>query len=264
MRITPPDAKGCHGEFFLVHSVRMEKITVHLAPSELFALWGFPVTNTLLTAWLTVLAIIVLVVLVRKNMKLVPNKAMVLVESVVLEGLAYTERTLENAALARKIFPFILSIFVFVLLGGLIGLLPGVGGVYTGEHHTYVLYPPYTDLNLTIGFAIMAFLFIEFIGITTLGFWKYGGKFVNLHSPIGFVVGIIELISEVARLISFSFRLFGNIFAGKMLIVVAMAFLPYILPVPLLLYEVLVAFIQASVFAILTLFFVKIAVMEPH
>lgn len=242
----------------------MEKISIHLAPSELFTIWGFPVTNTLLTAWIAVLVIAVLAILVRSHIKLVPNKAMVFVESMVVEGLSYTERTLENEALARKIFPFLLSIFLFVLIGGLIGLLPGVGSIYTGEHHAYVFYPPYTDLNLTLGFAILAFLLIEVVGITTLGFWKYGGKFVNLRSPIGFVVGIIELISEVARLISFSFRLFGNIFAGKVLILVVMAFVPYIIPVPLLLYEVLVAFIQASIFAILTLFFVKIAVTEPH
>lgn len=242
----------------------MSPISIHLAPAELFTIWGFPVTNTLLTAWIAVLGIALLSILVRYNIALIPNKAMVLVESMVTEGLAYTERTLENAALARKIFPFLLSLFLFVLIGGLIGLLPGVGSVYTGEHHTYILYPPYTDLNLTLGFAILAFLLIEVVGVTTLGFWKYGGKFVNLHSPIGFVVGVIELISEVARLISFSFRLFGNIFAGKVLILVVMAFAPYIIPVPLLLYEVLVAFIQAGIFAILTLFFVKIAVTEPH
>ena len=81
---------------------------------------------------------------------------------------------------------------------------------------------------------------------------------------MGFLVGIMELLSEVARLISFSFRLFGNIFAGEVLIMVAMAFLPGLLPVPLMVFEVFVGFIQAAVFALLTLFFVKIAVTEAH
>jgi len=78
------------------------------------------------------------------------------------------------------------------------------------------------------------------------------------------LVGIIELLSELARLVSFSFRLFGNMFAGKTLILVAMFFVPYLLPVPLMLYEVFVGFIQASIFALLTLFFIKLAIAEPH
>ena len=88
---------------------------------------------------------------------------------------------------------------------------------------------------------------------------------VTFTNILGFFIGIIELFSEIARLISFSFRLFGNIFAGKTLIVVVMALAtPYLLPVPLLAYELFVGFIQAFIFAVLTLFFIKIATEEPH
>ena len=97
-----------------------------------------------------------------------------------------------------------------------------------------------------------------------LGALKYASKFISFKSPLSFVIGIIELISEMARIITFSFRLFGNIFAGKVLILVLMAFVPLILPVPLLAFEVFVGFIQAAIFALLTLFFIKIAVEEPH
>jgi F-type H+-transporting ATPase subunit a len=110
----------------------------------------------------------------------------------------------------------------------------------------------------------VAFLVIEFSGIFFVGFFKYFGKFFNFRSPIGFFVGLIELISELVRLISFSFRLFGNMFAGKTLILVAMFFAPLLLPIPLMLYEVLVGFVQASIFALLTLFFIKLAVSEAH
>jgi F-type H+-transporting ATPase subunit a len=97
-----------------------------------------------------------------------------------------------------------------------------------------------------------------------LGFFKYAGKYVNLKSPVGFAVGIIELISNLGRLISFSFRLFGNIFAGEVMILVASFFLPYLLPVPLMAFEMFVGLIQAIVFAMLTLFFIKLAIAEPH
>ncbi len=156
-----------------------------------------------------------------------------------------------------------------------VGLLPGVDsiGIHKDvESHGEVVeklipffHPPATDLNITIAFALIAFVAIEMAGVTLLGFFKYGGKFINFHSPLAFVIGLIELLSELARLISFSFRLFGNIFAGKTLLLVVMFLAtPYLLPVPLLAYELFVGFIQAFIFAILTLFFIKLAIEEPH
>ena len=144
--------------------------------------------------------------------------------------------------------------------------MPGVTsvGFFEGEKFTPLLYPAATDLNITLAFAIIAFFTIEIAGVLAIGFWKYGGKFINFSSPLNFIIGLIELISELARLISFSFRLFGNIFAGKTLLVVIMFFIPYIVPVPLIAFEVFVGFIQAFIFAILTLFFIKLAVTEPH
>jgi F-type H+-transporting ATPase subunit a len=182
---------------------------------------------------------------------------------------------------------------MFILLGNWFGLLPGIGSIYIEEQahveevetvpgdplfadaheevaetktpHTVSLFHPIsTDLNVTLALAIIAFVVIEFAGVLYVGVTKYFGKFFNFHSPISFFVGLIELISELARLISFSFRLFGNMFAGKTLIIVAMFFIPYLVPVPLMLYEVLVGFIQASIFTLLTLFFVKLAVSEAH
>jgi F-type H+-transporting ATPase subunit a len=139
-------------------------------------------------------------------------------------------------------------------------------GYYGGNGHSLIpfFYPPATDLNISIGFAIVAFFTIEIAGILGIGIMKYGKKFINFSSPLKFLIGIIELISELARLVSFSFRLFGNIFAGKILIVVVIFFLPYIVPVPLIGFEIFVGFIQAFIFAILTLFFIKVAVTDEH
>ena len=100
--------------------------------------------------------------------------------------------------------------------------------------------------------------------VATLGVVQYGKKFISFKSPIAFAIGIIELVSEIARLISFSFRLFGNVFAGEVMIVIAGFFVAYLLPVPLMAFEVFVGFIQAVVFAMLTLFFIKLSIMEPH
>jgi F-type H+-transporting ATPase subunit a len=143
---------------------------------------------------------------------------------------------------------------------------PGVGsiGIFQGGVLTPILRAPTADLNLTLALAFIAFFTIEITGLATLGVLKYGSKFVNFKSPVGFAVGIIEMISNLGRLISFSFRLFGNIFAGEVMILVAMYFLPVFLPVPLMAFEMFVGLIQAIVFSMLTLFFIKLAIMEPH
>ena len=121
-----------------------------------------------------------------------------------------------------------------------------------------------TDLNVTLALAIIAVLVIELGGIAALGIIKYGGKFINFHSPLDFAVGLVELIGEVARLISLSFRLFGNILAGEILIVVVTHFAPYMAPVPLMMFELFIGFLQAAIFALLTLFFIKLAVTDAH
>ena len=113
--------------------------------------------------------------------------------------------------------------------------------------------------------AILSFLVIEVSGIVAIGAWRYGGKFLNFrHGFIGFFVGIIEFFSELARIVSFSFRLFGNVFAGEVLILVVTFFLPFIAPVPVMMFEIFVGFVQAAIFALLTLFFIKLAIAEPH
>lgn len=249
-----------------------EDIHIKLAAERIGELWGVPITNTLVTAWLVMAVLAVLAVLIGRRVAMVPGKTQTFVEALFGGVLGYMEETLESRSLARKFFPLIMTIFLFILFGNLMGLLPIVGsigvfapGAHGGEHAFTALFRPInTDLNVTLALAVIAFFAIEITGIAVLGFLKYAGKFVNFKSVIGFLVGIIELISEIARLISFSFRLFGNIFAGKVLILVALFFVPYFLPVPLLLFEVMVGVIQAAIFALLTLFFIKMAVTEAH
>ncbi|MDC1205297.1 F0F1 ATP synthase subunit A [Candidatus Pacebacteria bacterium] len=254
-----------------------DSITIHLAPDSVGTLFGVPITNTLLTVWLAMTVLFVLALVINANMKLIPSKLQSSFEALIGSVFDYMTEVLESRDLAKKFFPLVMTIFLFILVMNWVGLLPGVDaiGIHTEvESHEIVdgvenkfipfFHPAATDLNITIAFALIAFVSIELAGVLLLGLFKYGGKFINFSSPLAFVIGLIELISELARLISFSFRLFGNIFAGKTLILVAMFFVPYILPVPLLAFEVFVGFIQAFIFAILTLFFIKIAIEEPH
>ncbi|MEX0749534.1 MAG: F0F1 ATP synthase subunit A [Dehalococcoidia bacterium] len=117
-----------------------------------------------------------------------------------------------------------------------------------------------TDINSPLSIAIMAMIFVEFWGITALGFFKYGAKFLNFSSPINFIVGLLELVAEVARLISFTFRLFGNMLAGEILLLVMTFLAPFLVALPFYGLETFVGVIQAFVFAMLTLLFASLAV----
>ncbi len=247
-------------------------ISVHLDPYVIGHIGGMPITATLMTAWLSMLILIGFAFFFRNKLKVVPSKLQGLVELIIGGLYDFTVDTLENKAAAKKYFPILMTIFLFLLVMNWTGLLPGVTsvGFWHDGHLTPLFYPPATDLNIAIAFAFIAMIVIEFAGITALGVMKYGGKFFTFrgHSIgeriLNFFVGLIELISELGRLVSFSFRLFGNIFAGKTLLTVAIFFVPFLLPVPVLVYEVFVGFIQAGVFMFLTLIFLKMAIAEPH
>jgi len=242
-------------------------IHVVLKAEEVFSIAGFPITNSLIMTGITVLLLIGFALLVKSKLAMVPGKLQAGVEWLFSGILNYMAETLESEKLARKFFPLIMTIFLFIFVANQLAFIPGVGSIGFDNGHgglTPLLRAPAADLNMTLALAIIAFLVIEITGVVILGFFKYAKKYVNFSSPVNFVVGIIELLSNIGRLISFSFRLFGNIFAGEVMIAVLFFFVAFLLPVPLIAFEVFVGFIQAVVFAMLTLFFIKLAIMEPH
>lgn len=241
-------------------------IHVVLKAEEVFNLAGFPITNSLIMTVITTVILLAFAYFVRSKLAMIPGKLQAGVEMLFQGVLDYMAETLESKELARKFFPLIMTVFLFLLVANELAFLPGVGSILVeyGGHSVPLFRAAAADLNMTLALAIIAFVVIEVTGVVILGFFKYAGKYVNFSSPVNFAVGIIELISNIGRLISFSFRLFGNIFAGEVMIIVAFFFAAYLLPVPLIAFEVFVGFIQAVVFSMLILFFIKLAIMEPH
>lgn len=240
---------------------------IALSAERLFTLWGIPITNTLITAWIVVALLLIVGFFVGRRVMLIPGKVQNFFEVLFEFVLTYMEQTLESRKLAERYFPLIMSIFLFIITANLLDFLPIVGSIgftHQGEFFP-LLRPVNSDLNVTLALAIIVFFVIEISGIFMLGLLRYGSKFVNFKQRgMGLAIGLIELVSNLARLISFSFRLFGNIFAGEILIAVAIAFLPLVVPVPLMLFETFVGLVQAAIFALLTLAFIKIAISEPH
>ncbi len=193
----------------------------------------------------------------------------------IIEGAVdFIDSVVQDRKQAYSFFPVVFTIFLFVILSNWIELVPGLGSVGVwGEHHGETVLIPFirsssADMNVTLSIALIAMIAVQVYGIASLGIGEYAGKFFvsPFKKPyfIGTFVGLLEVISEFAKIISFSFRLFGNIFAGEVLLLVIGYLAPYIIPLPFLFLEIFVGFIQALVFSMLTLVFLKNAVTSHH
>lgn len=241
-------------------------IHVSLKAEVIGHILGFPITNSLFMTWVVMALLIGFALWFRTTLKMIPGKLQAAIEWIFEGAYAYVVETFESEALAKRFFPLIATIFIFVLVANELEFLPGVGsiGFFHGTEFAPLFRAPAADLNFTLALAFISFFTIEITGLAVLGGLKYAGRFVNFSSPVNFAVGLIEIISNLGRLVSFSFRLFGNIFAGEVMILVAGFFLPYLLPAPLIGFEMFIGAIQALVFAMLTMFFIKLSVTDPH
>lgn len=240
-------------------------IHVALSAEKVGEFMGLPITNTLLTSWAVMAIFIVLALVVRRNVSLLPGRFQTALEMAFGFAYDYIEGILGSRNLARRFFPLLATTFLFIWIANALEFTPGIGsiGFFKGEEFTPLFRSVNSDLNMTLALTLIAVLVIEFSGMIALGFRRYWNKFFNLKG-IDSVVGLIEFVSEVARVISFSFRLFGNIFAGEVLIAVVAFFVPYVLPVPLMAFEMFVGVVQAAIFTLLMLFFIKMAITDPH
>jgi len=242
-------------------------VHVSLAAEKIIEIFGFPLTNTLLTSWLVMIFLIVVARLAGKRTAMVPAGFQNAAEFVVDGLLGFMTAIAGDRKTAERFFPIVGTIFIFILVSNWAGILPGVGsiGFYVsppaGEHGAFVPFfrSVNADLNMTLALALIAVTLSHFFGIVALGALKHIGKFFNFKNPIEFFVGLLEFLSEFAKIVSFSFRLFGNIFAGEVLLVIVTFLVPVVAPVPFYGLELFVGFVQALIFTVLTMMFLTIA-----
>ncbi len=231
----------------------MEEIS--LKAQELFSIGNFGVTNGLFLTLIVSLLLITFSLIFKSKIRLVPGKVQGVVEMGVEGLLGLMESTLGNKEKAEKYFPLVATIFIFILCSNLLGIFPGVGSLMLehGGHETPLFRSPAADLNFTLAFAVISVIMTNIIGMASVGTFKHIGKYINFKGPIDFFIGILELISELAKIISLSFRLFGNVFAGEVLLTIISFLAPYFIPLPFLFLEIFVGMIQAFIFAMITL-----------
>ena len=253
---------------------------VPLAAEPLTIIAGFPITNSMLNAWIAVIFFLIVALIARTRRGLVPKGIHNLIEAVVELLLNEVQKVTGDRERAKKFLPIVGTIFLFVLFSNWIGQIPGTGSigikeVIDGHLELVPLFRPATsDLNLTLAMALFAVISTHVFGLIKMGPLKHFGKFVNiagivralkkgpmaiLIALIEFAVGLLEIISEFAKVLSLSLRLFGNIFAGEILLTVMMGIFAYFLPLPFIFLEILVGAIQATVFGMLTLAFLTLA-----
>ncbi len=246
---------------------------------------NFQITNALFTSWIVVVLIIIIACIIKFKIKMIPKKFQSFFEFMLEGAMDLADQVTGDKKITAKVFPLAFSIFIFVLINNWIGLLPlgGFGIIEVGEHGKAFI--PFirsgtADINTTLALGLMSVFASNIFGIVSIGAWKMFNKYVNvkafgdmikkvrkeptilISTPIMFFVGILELIGEFAKIASLSFRLFGNVFAGEVLLMSMSAIVAYILPLPFMALEIFVGVIQAFIFALLTLVYFTIAAQD--
>jgi len=274
-------------------------VHIPLAAEKVFSIGFFPVTNSMIFTWIVTIVLLGFAYLATRKMQKIPHGFQNLAE-IMVEGLLNLVSSIAPAQKVKTFLPIIATFFFFILFGNYLGLLPGVGSIgFWEEHHaaspTHIasteptstehstptegqaletintsskIFVPYlrsmnSDLNTTMALALVSVFFTHYFAVKYLGLKGYLRKFFSFH-PIFLFVGLLELTGELTKVASLSFRLFGNVFAGEVLLTTATtSIFAFVVPIPFYLLEFLVAFVQALIFAMLTLVFMVI-LTEKH
>lgn len=240
------------------------------------------ITNSLVNATVLMIVLVIFSWFFKKNIRLIPGKLQLAVEGFIEMAMGYIDQVTGSRKKTNDFLPFIASLFVFILLANWMGQLPGTGsiGIREGEVLIPLLRPANADLNMTVAMALVSVVGSHLIGIIACGFFVHWNRFFTLGTiwnalksgkPMNVVValiegvvGIIEFVSEIAKVLSLSLRLFGNIFAGEVLMTVIASIFAYGLPLPFMALELIVGVVQALVFSMLSLVYLSILTDMPH
>ncbi|OGD93762.1 ATP synthase F0 subunit A [Candidatus Curtissbacteria bacterium RIFCSPHIGHO2_01_FULL_41_44] len=241
---------------------------ISLAAEKIFSIGPIPITNTILTTWIVTIILIATAYVATKKVALVPTGLQNVAEAAIE---AFQDLVFSVAGQKTRVFlPIVASFFFFILFGNYFGILPGIGSIGFFLHHNgkEVFVPLFrsinSDLNTTVALALVSLFTTHYLAIRYLGLGGYLGKFVSVN-PIFFFVGLMEIVSEITKIFSLSFRLFGNIYAGEVLLTTASTRLfAFIIPIPFYFLELLVGFVQALIFAMLTLVFMVILTQKSE
>lgn len=200
--------------------------------------------DTLYMTWLTMAIVIILAVMTTRSLKMVPGGVQSILEMII--EYMHEQVDANMGAKGKKVAPLVITLFVFLLVANWLGLVPG----FTS---------PTNDLNTTLGLALMIVLLVHILGVANNGLAHF--KHFIQPNPLFLPINLIE---EISKPVTLSFRLFGNILAGEILMIILGMLVPYIIPSGWLLFSVVVGIIQAFIFTILSISYLSSALKEGH
>ncbi|MFA5013460.1 MAG: F0F1 ATP synthase subunit A [Candidatus Paceibacterota bacterium] len=233
-------------------------IHVALFGEPIFNFFGLEVTNTLLLSVIVAILLFILFAFGLKKREMIPGKVQNFFEIILETIFGLFDTMTGSRKKTEEVFPLAAALFLFILSCNLIEIVPGLG-VFS------FLRAPSSDLHFTLAIAIFAMAYVHIAAFKQLGGGEYLKKYIKFESPIMFFVGALEGIGELTRTFSLGVRLFGNLFAGEILLMIISFMVPLIVPLPFLGLELFVAFIQALVFsALITVFYAFTTTHEEH
>ncbi len=273
-------------------STKMEETaqTPTLFAEPIFHIGSFTVTNSLINSWAVVCVIIIVSIIIRAKIKQIPKGIQNIAEIILERAFNLADSVTGSREKTMRFLPIVLPLFIFILLNNWLGLFPGVGSIgFFGSEGSRKVFIPFfrggtADLNTTLALAIMAVVLTHIFGVVYTTAWGHINKFINIKLilglpkkifkekqytsiiliPVQFAVGLIEIVGEIAKVASLSFRLFGNIFAGEVLLGAMAAIFAYVIPIPFIFLEIVVGIIQALIFSMLTLVFLSVMTAEHN
>ena len=236
---------------------------VTLSAEKIFSLGFFPITNTLLTTLITTVVLCSFAIWASKKTSLIPTSKIQLASEIVIENVFSIIENLSDRKRAERFFPIVATFFIFIIVANYLGLFPGFNTIGLNETHDgKLLFVPLfrsvnSDLNVTLALSLISVGMTHYYSISSLGVVDYLKRYFSLN-PVNLFVGLLEIVAEFTKILSLSFRLFGNIFAGEALLVTISSLFAFVLPLPFLFLEIIVGFVQAAIFMMLTLVFIVI------
>lgn len=245
----------------------MSTLHISISAEPVFSLGSLVFSNSMISTVVVSSLLILFAVTFSKKIKKTgrPSRLQTLVEFLVESIYSFIESTVGSVK-AHVFLPLLATFFIFIMFSNWSGLIPGVGTIgKIGELHGKEVFIPFfraptADINTTFALGIISIVMVQAYGFKFLGL-GYLKKFFDFSNPINFFVGILELISDLSKIMSFAFRLFGNILAGEILLLVIGFILPALGPVPFIGLEIFVGFIQALVFMMLSTVFINMATL---
>ncbi|MDD3285202.1 MAG: F0F1 ATP synthase subunit A [Patescibacteria group bacterium] len=241
-------------------------LDISLSPEILFNIFGIPISNAFFWSWVVTLFLLVGAFLIKRNLKMHPGKFQNIIEMLVGGAFDFVESMMGDKKRALRVFPLVFTMFFFIFFCNLLTFIPGQAAVTikTAGGVVPLFRAIISDYSIVFVMTMVSVIVTQIVAVASMGPLRYVGKFFNFTSPLNFFLGLMDLVGELAKVMSLSFRLFGNIFAGEVLGAVMLFLFPFFLPLPFALLGLLTAVVQPFVFSVLTLVFISMAIQPEE